>query len=74
MVSVNLVLWERLHISCATKVGAGILRSRDTRTPMFAAVVGNTINAVGDYALIFGALGCPRLGVKGAAIATLVAP
>lgn len=57
-----------------TKVGAGILRGAgDTRTPMFVAIVANTINAVGDYALIFGLLGFPRLGVRGAAIATLVA-
>jgi putative MATE family efflux protein len=57
-----------------TKVGAGILRGAgDTRTPMFVAICGNTINAVGDYVLIFGLLGFPRLGVRGAAIATLVA-
>lgn len=57
-----------------TKVGAGVLRGAgDTGTPMFVAVVANTINAVGDYVLIFGLLGFPRLEVKGAAIATLVA-
>jgi len=43
-----------------TKVGAGILRGAgDTRTPMFVAVVANTINAVGDYVLIFGLLDFP---------------
>lgn len=57
-----------------TKVGTGILRGAgDTRTPMFIAICGNTINALGDYVLIFGLMGFPRLGVKGAAIATLVA-
>jgi putative MATE family efflux protein len=57
-----------------TKVGAGVLRGAgDTRTPMFVAVVANTINAIGDYVLIFGLMGFPELGVRGAAIATLVA-
>ncbi|HCD41647.1 MAG: MATE family efflux transporter [Bacillota bacterium] len=57
-----------------TKVGAGILRGAgDTRTPMFVSFVTNTINAIGDYVLIFGVLGFPRLGVTGAAIATLFA-
>ncbi len=42
----------------------------DMRTPLIAGVVANLANVVGDYALIFGQLGCPRLGVAGAAVAT----
>ncbi|HHY45993.1 MAG TPA: MATE family efflux transporter [Firmicutes bacterium] len=56
------------------QVGSGILRgSGDTRTPFYITLVTNSINAVGDYALIFGEFGFPALGVKGAAIATLAA-
>jgi MATE family multidrug resistance protein len=38
--------------------------------PMVAAIVANVFNAVADYALIFGKLGCPRMGIAGAAWAT----
>jgi multidrug resistance protein, MATE family len=41
-----------------------------TTIPLAAGLVANLANALGDYALIFGHFGAPRLGVAGAAIAT----
>jgi len=38
--------------------------------PMVVTGIVNVVNIVGNYALIFGRLGCPQLGVEGAAIAT----
>jgi putative MATE family efflux protein len=47
---------------------AGIFRGMgDTRTPMLANLVGNFLNAVVAYGLIFGKLGMPELGVVGSA-------
>jgi MATE family multidrug resistance protein len=43
----------------------------DTRTPMFATFAANGLNILLDYLLIFGHLGLPRLGVTGAAVATI---
>ncbi|MDP6979269.1 MAG: MATE family efflux transporter [Myxococcota bacterium] len=45
----------------------------DTRTPLYASVASNLLNAVLDYGLIFGRLGLPQLGVEGAGIATSIA-
>jgi MATE family multidrug resistance protein len=45
----------------------------DTRTPLKITVVANIINIVGDYLLIFGKFGLPRLETEGAAIATITA-
>ena len=40
--------------------------------PMFAGVAGVLVNLCLNYVLIFGKLGAPVMGVKGAAIATLI--
>jgi MATE family multidrug resistance protein len=42
----------------------------DTRTPLYAALFGNVVNAVLAYGLIFGNLGLPDWGVSGAGVAT----
>jgi len=55
-------------------VGSYIMRGvGNTRTPMVIAGIANAINVVGDYALIFGKFGLPRLEVVGAATATAAA-
>lgn len=43
------------------------------KMPMVASMVSFTTNAVFNYLLIFGKLGLPQLGVKGAAYATVLA-
>ena len=45
----------------------------DTRTPLKITVLANAINIFGDYVLIFGKLGFPKLGTDGAAVATIFA-
>ncbi len=45
----------------------------DTRTPMIINVLSSGINIVLDPFLIFGLAGLPKLGVMGAAIATVIA-
>jgi putative MATE family efflux protein len=45
----------------------------ETKTPMRISLLGNGLNIIGNYVLIFGPFGAPRLGVLGAAISTTVA-
>jgi len=44
--------------------------SGNTKLPFLVSVVGNTVNIIFDYLLIFGKFGFPELGLAGAAIAT----
>ena len=44
----------------------------DTKTSMRYNIVANVINIIFNYFLIYGKFGFPRLGVKGAAIATVI--
>lgn len=56
-----------------TQVYASTLRETgETVAPMRAGVVAVVTNTVLNYILIFGKFGAPRLGVEGAAIATVV--
>lgn len=49
------------------------LRSADmTKYPMIVSGVVNVMNIIGDLALIFGHLGLPAMGVRGAALATVI--
>lgn len=56
-----------------TQIYASSLREvGETRLPMLASIAAILINLVFNYFLIFGAFGFPRLGVVGAAIATVL--
>ena len=59
-------------------LGFSLLRSvvtamSHTRIVMPIAIGGTMINTIGDYSLGFGKFGCPRLGIAGLAIASVLA-
>ena len=43
-----------------------------TRLPMYASIIGNLLNVLLNYLLIFGNHGFPKMGVAGAALGTLI--
>lgn len=57
-----------------TFVGGAIFRGiGDSRTPLVASIVGNGVNIVLAYGLIFGHFGMPKLGVEGSAWGAAIA-
>ena len=54
-------------------VGAALRAAGDTRTPLAIGLVVNVVNVIANWALIFGHLGFPALGVRGSALASTTA-
>jgi putative MATE family efflux protein len=53
-------------------VTAALRGAGETKTPMKVNILVNILNILGNYLLIFGNFGFPRLGVNGAALATTI--
>ena len=68
----HVMLWS-LAPFAMTNVYAGTLRETgETRLPMAAGIVAVFVNLSFNWLLIFGHLGFPALGVRGAALATVI--
>lgn len=62
-----------LPIGISISAGSAMRSIGDAKTPMYISISAIFVNAILDYALIFGKLGLPQMGVKGAALATFIA-
>ncbi len=62
-----------LLIAAAQPFAVALRATQQTRLPMYASVVSFVSDVIFNYILIFGNFGFPRLEVRGAAIATVIA-
>lgn len=68
-----LVMLAGLLPFAVEEIYAGTLREcGETKLPMIAGIIAVCVNLVLNYLLIFGKFGCPKLGVVGAAVATVI--
>lgn len=69
-----LIMLVGLYPAAMTQAYSSTLRETgQTKVPMAASITGVAVNLIGDYVLIFGKFGAPRLEVAGAAVATVFA-
>jgi putative MATE family efflux protein len=67
------ILFSFILFSISINVLAGIMHGTgDARTPLYATLIVNILHVAVAYPLIYGHLGLPKLGVKGAAIAIAI--
>ena len=53
-------------------ITAALRGAGETKIPMFYNIGSNLLNVLGNYLLIYGKLGLPKMGVSGAAVSTVI--
>lgn len=61
-----------LLVAISVPISAALRSTQQTRIPLIVSVSAFSLNTFMNYCLIFGNLGLPELGIRGAAIATVI--
>lgn len=69
----RVIVWQMPLFVLMTVYSSTLRETGETKLPMTAGIIAVGVNLIGNYALIYGKLGAPVLGVTGAALATLAA-
>ena len=68
----NTMLWGLLPFTLSQSIASTLRETGETVLPMKAGIAAVFINLIFNYILIFGNFGFPQMGVKGAALATVI--
>ena len=69
---IQIMLWGLLPFALSQCWSSALRDTGETFSPMVASVLAILINLVLNYLLIFGSFGFPKMGVAGAALATVI--
>jgi putative MATE family efflux protein len=69
----NLVVGTSMFLAVALVLDSALRANKNMRTPMWISVAVTTVKLLGNWVLIFGNLGLPRLELLGAGVATALA-
>ena len=68
----HIMVWGFLPFALNNAYSGTLRESGETKVPMTAGIIAVFVNLVLNYTLIFGHFGAPAMGVKGAALATVI--
>ena len=66
------MIWGFLPFALTNTYASTLKETGNTFVPMVAGITATLVNLAGNYILIFGHFGAPAMGVRGAALATVV--
>ena len=70
---IKLISWTLLPMAISFSIGTSFREIARPKVPLVFSAVATLVNTVGNWILIYGNLGAPRLEIKGAAYATIIA-
>ena len=68
----HVMLWGFLPFALTNAYASTLKECGNTVVPMTAGIAATLTNLIGNYILIFGHFGAPAMGVRGAALATII--
>lgn len=68
----HIMLWGFAPFAFSQAYASTLRETGETRLPMVASITGVLLNLVLNYTLIYGRFGAPVMGVRGAALATVI--
>ena len=68
----HVMVWGFLPFAMTQAYASTLKETGNTVVPMTAGIAATLVNLVGNYILIFGHFGAPAMGVRGAALATVI--
>jgi len=69
----KLISWTFLPMAISSAIGTSFRDTARPKIPLIISIFATMINTAGNWILIYGNLGAPRLEVEGAAYATIIA-
>ncbi|MDR2922368.1 MAG: MATE family efflux transporter [Treponema sp.] len=70
---IKMISWTLVPMAISFSIGTSFREISRPKVPLFISAAATLINTAGNWILIYGNLGAPRLEVKGAAYATMIA-
>ena len=69
----KLITWTFIPMAVSYSIGTSFREISRPKIPLIISVIATLVNTAGNWILIYGNLGAPRLEIRGAAYATIIA-